>query len=476
MCAPHLGMSHFSFFDSMTIDWIQFPVVTFIDSNVALECLALEQLPWREVDNAGPILVLITPTVLQEVDSKKNHARLGDHARRFNRTLRPLLSGQSSVVVRESPVPRVEVALADCGRVEWDQYPDLERNDADARVVAQALSVRGPSLNTRVLVSHDIRPLHLARLHGLKIHQIGDNWLRPKEISEADKKAVNLQRELDAIKNRQPNLLLSVEPNKGIVDVHRVRQLSAAERREIQQTIIRLHPMRQQKRDYSPLSSSLTEYDHTLSERYSRWEEKIVPQFVREYERKLELNFGQVAIRFRIENIGQVPAESLLIRLSATGGWLNDRYILASPAGPSAPSPRSRSLYVPTAFEGFRSLAQPGKHEFVVLVPPERSAEVQIGCADFRHGYEYEYGVIGWADPHVEEFRVEAFVTAANLYGEARASLVIGKNVQEISVQDLIDPETLRFRQAPDTDGLLQKAIAERDFSNFEFDGAGWDK
>lgn len=165
---------------SMSIDWAQYRVVAFIDSNVALECLALEQLPWGELDLGGRILVLITPTVTQEVDSKKHHPRLADHARRFNRTLRPLISGQSSVVIRASPTPRVEVALADCGRVDWDQYPDLDRNEPDARIVAQALFARGPALDGRVVVSHDIRPLHLARQHGLRIHQIGDNWLRPK--------------------------------------------------------------------------------------------------------------------------------------------------------------------------------------------------------------------------------------------------------------------------------------------------------
>jgi predicted ribonuclease YlaK len=130
--------------------------------------------------------VLVTPTVLQEVDSKKNHARLGDHARRFNKTLRPLLSGQSSLVVRANPAPRVEVALGDCGRVDWDQHPELDRDDPDSRIIAQALCARGPALGTRVVLSHDIRPLYLAQRHGLKIHQITDNWLRPKEISEAD--------------------------------------------------------------------------------------------------------------------------------------------------------------------------------------------------------------------------------------------------------------------------------------------------
>ena len=64
----------------MTLDWSQFKTIAFIDSNIALECLALEQLPWSEIDSSSPILVLVAPTVLQEVDAKKNHARLGDHA------------------------------------------------------------------------------------------------------------------------------------------------------------------------------------------------------------------------------------------------------------------------------------------------------------------------------------------------------------------------------------------------------------
>lgn len=137
----------------MSINWQQYPVVAFIDSNIALECSALGGLPWKEISATGPILVLVVPTVMQEVDSKKNHARLADHARRFNRTLRPLLEGKATVLVRESPAPRVEIALADCTRVDWEQYPELDRDEPDARVVAQALSAQGPSPESRVVVS-----------------------------------------------------------------------------------------------------------------------------------------------------------------------------------------------------------------------------------------------------------------------------------------------------------------------------------
>ena len=81
-------------------------------------------------------------------------------------------------------------------------------------MVAQALSAQGPSPESRVVVSQDIRPLHLARRHGLKIHQVSETWLRPREVSEAEKKAANLQRQLDAMKDREPQLSLHLSTSQ----------------------------------------------------------------------------------------------------------------------------------------------------------------------------------------------------------------------------------------------------------------------
>lgn len=250
--------------------------------------------------------------------------------------------------------------------------------------------------------------------------------------------------------------------------------MAPEERRAIQETIIRLSPM--PKQVHSSLSSVIGDYDHTLDKRYTKWERNKVPDFVRDYERAIELNYGQLKIRFRIENKGKVPAESLLIRLTATGGWFNERYVIAGPSGPSAPRPKRWSpmdIHIPrTLHDSIRSMAQPGKHEFVVLDDPKRSLEVRIACVDFRHGMEYEYAVIGRADPHAVEFRIDAVVTAANLYGEAKTYIVVPKNLKDSSVTDLIDMSTMRFKQPPDMEGHLKKAISARDFSAFEFDGS----
>jgi hypothetical protein len=461
----------------MDIDWNRFPVVAFIDSNIALECLALEQLPWREIHDTGPILVLVVPTVLQEVDSKKNHARLGDHARRFNRTVCQLLGNDSTIAIRESPSPRVELAFADCANINWEQFPNLDRDEADSRVVAQSLSASGPPLSKRVVISQDIRPLHLARQYDLRAHHIGENWLRPKERSEAEKRADALRREIDAMKSGQPVLSLSFRTDQDTVPVYRIRDVSERERSSIIDMIVQLNPMPEQSRDITAFSA-LGGYDHSLTDRYRRWESQVIPKFVEEYERKLELNFGHVKITFRIENAGKVPAESLLVRLSAQGGFLNRRYVVASPAGPSPPAIRQDYL-VPRFFNhrDFSPPTPPGKHEFVVLEEPERSSVVEIACEDFRHGYEYEYSVIAWIDPRAEtNFRLEATVTAANLYGEVRETLSIGKTVTESQVGDLVDMDMMRFRCPLKIISQLSDKETPVSYDDVEFDGTGWDK
>lgn len=460
----------------MKINWGQFKTIVVIDSNIALECLALGQLPWSEIDSSGPILVLVAPTVLQEVDAKKNHARLSDHARRFNRVMRPLLGEQSTVHVRQSPNPKVELALAECSRVDWSNYPTLDPDEPDSRIVAQALHIIGPPQSAIVVVSQDIRPLHLAKQHGLRTHHIGENWLRPKEISESEKKAAALKRELDAMKSREPSLSLSFKTDTASVVTHRIRDLSDTARKDFQDTILSLNPMPEQSRDPLGLSGTLfSGYDHTLFDRHQRWQEKVIPEFMRNFERKIELNFGQIEITFRIENTGQVPAESLLIRLVASGGWLNDRYVLASPSGPHAPRIRERSL-LPNFHNHFnRPISPVGKHEFTVIEPPKRSNEVQISCADFRHGYDFEYKMIAWVDPRAAKFVLNAIVTAKNLYGNVQDVMTVEKTVIDSSASDLLFADSLKFKQQPKSIALLIAAQEERDYSIFEFDDQNWD-
>jgi hypothetical protein len=456
---------------------MDFRTVVFIDANVALECLALSQLPWKEIDTVGPILILVTPTVLREVDSKKTHSRLGDHARRFNATLRPLLTGSASVAVRERPDPVVHVGLANCRSIDWSAYPDLDPSEADARIVAEAIHTDLPRGCRSLVVSQDIRPLDLARKQGLLIHHISDAWLRPKEITEAERKAAALARELKAMKSKEPTLTIEWGPVQSPTDVYRVKRLTDAERQQFIDRVLAANPMARQDMSHQTYlrNFGLDQYDHSLSSRYEKYEKELVPEFARKLEAKLELMFNQLELTVTFRNIGKVQAESLRLDVSATGGWLNDRLIYVGPAGPSNPRPKTNRLLdhlrPPQLFNTPRQRA---RHEVVLEIEPDRSDYVQITCEDFRHGSQYEYKMVGWLDPHIDEpLIVEAVATAANLHGDVAVSVEVAKNIVEVEVTDLLDLGTFKYKDPPAAHLKLLQVLQSTnsdDYSSIEFD------
>jgi hypothetical protein len=54
-----------------SLDLSSYSTILFMDSMVALEGKPLPNQPWGEIDQAGPILVLVVPQVLAEIDKRK---------------------------------------------------------------------------------------------------------------------------------------------------------------------------------------------------------------------------------------------------------------------------------------------------------------------------------------------------------------------------------------------------------------------
>jgi len=329
-----------------------FPTKVFIDTNVVLECLGLDQLPWKEIDGVGPILVFVTPTVLKEVDSKKHHSRLADHARRFNRLIGPGVITGKHVVLRTKS-PRVELAIATCDRPNWSQLADLDPDDPDSKVIAEVLSARGIAGQRITFISHDIRPLAMARAHGIEVRHIGDNWLRPKEQSEVEKKAARLSQRVAELEDKQPQFEISLEcATAAPIDIVQVRELTDQEKIEVIDRILDANPEPSQPdnalNSLSGLGGLLGTRDHGLSARYDKYRDKAVPNFVNDYHRKLELMLDQIAMTVKVANTGRVPAEAIIIDITARGGWLNEKYIVGTPMGPHVPKPKiERFPYIP---------------------------------------------------------------------------------------------------------------------------------
>jgi hypothetical protein len=450
----------------LDVDFSQYSTVVFIDSNIALECAELGSLPWREIQNDGAILILVTPTVLRECDSKKSHPRLGDHARRFNRCLAPLVSGDSAICLRSGPDLKVMLSLASTTPINWAEFSSLDRDEPDARIVAEILHTHLPNSTRRLLISQDIRPLYIAQQFGVETRRIGENWLRPKEISEAEKRAKQLKRDIESMQSRQPLLEVNLATDSPTFPLVRVPHLTPAVRAQICDRIVELNPMPDDGSDDS--SFSYINYDSTLRERYRKWETKLVPDFIADIEKKVELLFGQIEVRFTVKNIGNVPAESLLIRLTSSSGWLNEKFVIVNPMGPSKPKRKSGFHDLHRAFQPSPVTRIPHKHEFETTIVAECSPEFQIACADFRQGTSYDFSCVAWMDPYLDDFKLTATLTAANLYGDI--TKVIEFPVQAVNkpFSEIVDLESMHLIDRGSLAVRLEEAIKSKDLSRFE--------
>jgi hypothetical protein len=131
------------------IDFPTYSTIVFLEGIVALEGKSISTLPWGEIDSSGPLLILIVPQVMSEIDKRKRDGRLGKRAREFNRLVGPAVESGGAVRIVDGP-PAVDVAFAICDPINWDNLDDLDRDERDARVVAQILHTRGISSDRKL--------------------------------------------------------------------------------------------------------------------------------------------------------------------------------------------------------------------------------------------------------------------------------------------------------------------------------------
>jgi len=449
---------------TMQDDYYDFHTKVFIDSNVILECVPLEQLPWGDIDPTGPIIILITPTVLKEVDSKKKDGRLAVRARDFNRLMAPMTADGKPVVLMEDS-PRVAIAAARCRRIDWQQYDDLGPDDADACVVAEMLHSHGIAAGQHWIISQDTHLLIAAQRHGIKTFRVPDGWLRPQEQHPKDAENAKLKQQLAEIKRSEPQFAIRFEAPQQPVVIYQVQPLSSAESAALIADILEAHPKPAQ--DAGPFNQF--NYDSGLDKRYAAYEDQTVPRFVQNFHTGLEVLYGQVPITLVVENSGNIRADNVIIDVQVAGGWMNAKVILFSPNGPAPPRiERSyEKLYVPPSFN-IPSRAV-GKHEFRLDTSP-RCQNFSAQCEDFRHGEEWSFKGVLWLDPnYARDTVVVVKVTAANQHGEHSSVLSVAKDVRRACLSDLIDLKSRKVSVAPTIQPLIQEALEGKRYERIEF-------
>ena len=421
----------------MFIDFTAYSTILFMDSMVALEAKPLPQLPWHEIDHTGPILVLVVPQVIREIDKRKRDGRLGNRARAFNRLIGPAAEAASPKRICEAQVA-VDIAIAVCDRIDWTAHDDLDPEDGDARVVAEMLHACGVPPERKLLFSHDINPIAMATRHGIKSRKVPDHWLLDPEPSPHEKEITRLRARVKELETTapdlQPTIIFEVSPT---LQLFQVRPLSSEEQATLVERLLTENPKPVQLR--SPIPS--LDYDPTLDRRYEKYATSAVPSYASRLHQHLETHYGQVPFLLRIENIG------LVVVLKAIGGTLHDRFVCYPLLGPPAPRPKPQQ-FAPT-FSDFRSalLRRPvGRHEMEFAVRPGRGHTIEIHCADFRQGSEWEFRGIASINPHAgSPFKLQVDVTASNLRGVISRPFELSYTTKSVSPDELISFETRQW-------------------------------
>jgi PIN domain len=446
-------------------------IVVFLDSNIVLEGRPIVDLPWEEVIAHGTIQVLIVPKVMEEIDAKKRDGRLGSHARAFNRLIAQSVIDGAAIVLREFS-PRVELRIATCSRIPWENYDELDPTDGDCRIVAEALNVCNVNSDRRMLVSHDIKPLAYARGLGLPVRLASDAWLRPIEPSPKDKEIQRLKQQVTEFRKDEPTFEISIEiSDLDDATVYTIAPLETEEADAFCKTIRLKNGMKRQHRDPYGIASALNHYDTSYDDRYNRYISKTIPEFVGRFNDKLAVLFNQRLLKVHVTNSGQIRADHLVVSVSTSDGWINPNIVFVYPAGPTAPVPRAGWHHLHN-MPGMHGLISPrvGRHEFEMIRPAKRAPAMEASCEDFRSGQKYHFEGVIMPTPRPDLLEVTVSVTAANLRGERCEICTFEKKIVAVTAADLVDLEAGTFKKDFPIKKEMERLLQLKRIEDIEFD------
>jgi hypothetical protein len=413
--------------------------VILIDTQVVLETKPIEQLPWSELGE-GPFLLLVCRQVQSEIDARKNDGRLGNRARSFNRLMDAFLESRVPAVVVAGP-PRVDVALVGHARVNWNAFDDLDADDGDDKIVAQALNALVDDRGRIELLSHDMRPRDAAITNGLHAIKLPEHWLRQPEPSPDERERARLERELRVLRAEQPTIEITVESVMALPWRRVSIGQASVQQTETICTAILVAAPRQGKED--ALGLGLINRDYSFEDRHKKWRERLLTKDLPIMHLGLQRLHAQYRIMVTVKNVGPITAEGLSLEVRSGNAVLHSIPYYALVFGLPAPYPRySHDLM---RHMDFGRLGPASRHEpFTFYTEVEGPGSVLIwSCSSFRQEKTFSVELsVELTDATVGKVQIEAVVTARNMKGDTRQQLLVPIVENTIRFDEAVNPTT----------------------------------
>jgi hypothetical protein len=316
--------------------------VLFPDTNLFLQCNAIEQLPWEEISE-DDILLLISRPVQNEIDELKQsgNSRKAQRARKATSLLRRILE-DGNLVVRQRK-PHVEISFSP--RRSGNDFRDygLNLSRPDDQVIFEALVYRASHKGYDVAVlTHDTGPAVTAKSVGLPYTIIPDEWLLPPEPDSRDKRIGELERRIRELERTCPQIEIEfLDTDHGIINslpitLPKYQPIAEPQIGSIMEILRTRFPMTTDfnvqpstlPRDLASLwvgklcQPSQEQIDQYTNRDYPEWLEDA-QELLRTLHAKLDLKSRNANLFISMSNTGNVPAEGLIVDFVLHNGFLS---------------------------------------------------------------------------------------------------------------------------------------------------------
>lgn len=436
---------------SALLDTSTYARVFALDTQLVFEARPLAQLDWARL-SSGPILLIITPQVMSEVDAKKRDGRLGPKSRAFNKLMDGFLEAGAPVEVVASPT-RVDLALVRNNPIDWGVLDDLERDSGDDRIVAQVLNAQLDDPRRVEVLSFDVRPRDAARRHGLKAVKPDESWLLDPEPSADQRRAADLEQQLRALRNNEPKLRVSIKPASPVPLLRlKVPLLDIPASEALAEAIIAANP--RQRIDRLGMIANLLSVNGDYEAEYSDWVAGIRNRDVPNLDRGLERLYAQHPFEIEIENVGDIPAEHLIVEVTSGNCRVHAAPLRIWLFGPPAPS-TTRDHFAP-AFPELTNNWRADRNQFYRQEEVATPAAIEYHCQDFRQNRRHVFSVVLELDSTTgNKAHLEVRVTAGNMRGQLIERCILDIADAECSVRELVDLERRELRSDPPIFALI---------------------
>lgn len=182
-------------------------VTLFLDTNCFLQMRDLNQVDWKQAfPDARSVNIVVCDAVIRELDVHKmsHNERLRKRARAALKTIEKASNSDDGAILKQKN-PQLQL-LPLMGQIDWQSIERPPSDHADDILVAAAKSHSVEA----IVFSCDTGPRIKARQIGLRAMEPPEDWMLPAEPSQASKRIAKIEREVETLRSRSPELSLDV--------------------------------------------------------------------------------------------------------------------------------------------------------------------------------------------------------------------------------------------------------------------------